>query len=124
MATMAHCQPVAHSHPGVFVSLGLEERICSTYPLYSSKTSAPGEEQILIPNDIDHLMLVTFDLLLGYFVSSLEQQILKGSQTYIDAISAMLAKTSAKPAVTMMKPHINPAVPPSVRPLVNNLLID
>ena len=73
MATMAHCQPVAHSHPGVLVSLKLQERICSTYPLYSSKTSALCEERILIPNDIDHLMLVTFDHSLGYLVSPSEQ---------------------------------------------------
>lgn len=38
------------------------------------------------------------------------------------AISAMLAKTRENPAVTMMNPHINPAVPPSVSTLLSKLL--
>lgn len=38
------------------------------------------------------------------------------------AISAILAKTSENPAVTMRKPHISPAVPPSVSTLLSKLL--
>lgn len=42
-------------------------------------------------------------------------------RTYIEAISAILAYTRENPNVTPMKPHINPAVPPSVKPSDSNL---
>jgi hypothetical protein len=39
----------------------------------------------------------------------------------MDAISAILAKTRTNPAVTIRKPHINPAVPPSVKAELNSV---
>jgi hypothetical protein len=45
----------------------------------------------------------------------------RGSTTYIEAISAMLAYTRENPRETPINPHINPAVPPSVKPADNNL---
>lgn len=43
--------------------------------------------------------------------------------TYIEAISEMLAYTKVKPMDTPTKPHMRPAVPPSVNPAANNLLL-
>jgi hypothetical protein len=45
----------------------------------------------------------------------------RGSTTYIEAISAILAYTRENPRETPTNPHIRPAVPPSVKPADNNL---
>jgi hypothetical protein len=47
--------------------------------------------------------------------------IVRKQGTNIEAISAILAKTREKPAETMTKPQIRPAVPPSVSALASRL---